>query len=46
MLNKQTTRYVIGTMIGIFIYEVLDESQIFAKVKKAASDALSAAVGS
>ena len=30
MLNKQTGRYVIGTIIGIFIYEVLDETQLFA----------------
>ncbi len=39
MLNKQTGRYVIGTIIGIFIYEVLDETQIFAKVRTAAAAA-------
>ncbi len=35
MFSKTTGRYVIGTMIGLFAYELLDETGIVGKLTKA-----------
>ena len=40
IFNKTTGRYVLGTMAGLFLYEVLDATGIVDKAVNAVTDTL------